>query len=242
MPTITPRSLIYDAYRSLGVLRPGQQTSDDAVDDAFRALNELLDSWMNERLMIYAEERTAYPLVGGTASYTLGFDAAAMVTGTLGPTRPHRVEAAALVRGSSETPIKVLSFDQWRLFASGVYIDGAYPIANVNVNPAPTGGESLVLYAWNQLPQFAHADAVVNLPAGYQKALRWNLALDLAAGASIQAKIANVLYAHIERQAADSKGWVKSFHSTPPPTVDASDGGALGCGCGGSYNIYSDGY
>jgi hypothetical protein len=227
--------LISDAYRSLLVTRPGQSTSDDAVDEAFRALNDLVDSWQIERLMVYNIERTVYPLAARVASYTLG------PGGTLGSTRPTRTDGAGILRAGVESPLPVLSLQQYRRLTAGVYIDGAYPAVNVSVYPPPQAGEELALYSWAPISGFASLDASYQFPEGYVRALKWNLAMELAAGASIQKKLPEVLYEHIARNAVDSKAAIKSFHSSPPPTLDASDGGALGCGCGGGYNVYTDG-
>ena len=234
MPSITPRTLITDAYRALVVLRPGQGTSDDAYDEALRALNEMVDAWQLERLMIYNVGRTAYALSAGVGSYTLG------PGGTLGTTRPLRVDAAGILRsGAPEAPLPVLTLNQYRAQQYGVYIDGAHPTANVSLYPPPQGGEQLALYTWAPLTEFSNLDASYQLPQGYPRALRWNLALELAAGASIQKKIPDVLYANIMQQAVDSKAWIKSFHAAPPPVMDATDGGALACGCGHGYDVYT---
>jgi hypothetical protein len=231
MPSITPRTLIYDAYRSLGVLRPGHHASDDAVDDGFRALQDLVDAWQIEHLMVYAVARTAYPLMAGLGTYTLG------PGGTLGQTRPINTESAGLIGAAGvESPINLLTLDQWRNQQSGVFIDSAFPAANVSVSPVPAGGEQLVLYTWAPLTRFALLDTAYACPEGYSRALRWNLALELAPYASISKKIPDVLYAHVERNAIDSKAAIKSFHSSLPPEMNTAS--ELGCGCG--YNVYTD--
>src|SRR4030095_16976194 len=91
MGPLTAGRLIYDAYRALGVLRPGQLTSPEGMDDALGVLNDLVDSWNTESLMIPSLRRDVYPLTAGVPFYTLG------PGGTLGGERPVRVESAALV-------------------------------------------------------------------------------------------------------------------------------------------------
>src|SRR4029450_749740 len=93
MRPLTAGRLIYDAYRALRVLRPGQLTSPEGMDDALGVLNDLVDSWNTESLMIPSLRRDVYPLTAGVGSYTLG------PGGTLGGERPQRVGRAA--RGSS---------------------------------------------------------------------------------------------------------------------------------------------
>lgn len=242
--TITPRRLIYDAYRQLGVLRPGQNVSEDSVDDAMRALSDMLDSWQTERLMVYAVTGTNYTLPSAGGSYTMG------PGGTLALTAPLRVESASWVQaqgshtGIPAQPVAVLTLNEYRGGRSGLYFDGKYPLVTMYVRPSALGGETLILYAWEPLQSFSAngccADTAYNFPAGYAQALRWNLACQLYPSAIIQQKIPSQVYQLVEAKAAESKGAIKSFHSSPPPVMDASDGGALGCGCG--YNIRTDGY
>jgi hypothetical protein len=233
MSSITTKKLIYDAYRTLGVLRTGQTTSDDQIDDALRALNDLVDSWNIESLMIYSIEGTTYLLVAGLSTYTLG------PGGTLGNQRPQRIDGAGLFYPNStvQVPIPVLTLDRYRANQYGVYVDDAFPVANVYLNPAPQSGERLVLYDWVKLTGFADLDAAYDFPPGYAQCLRWNLAVQLAPMARIHAKIPDVLYDRIEAEAIKSKAAVKSFNSSLPPELSADDGGALRCGC--NFNIYT---
>jgi hypothetical protein len=231
MPKITPRTLIYDAYRTLGVLRSGQATSDDAMDDALRAASDLVDAWHCERLMIYSIEPSTYTL-SGTPPYTLG------PGGTLGAVRPVRLEGAALSGSGCESAIPVLTLAQYRQGISGVYLDSGYPLSTLSVRPSSTAGE-LVLYGWAPFSRFTSLDVPVEFPSGYARALRWNLALELAPMARIAVKIPDVLYANIQQQAMESKGWVKSFNSASAVPVM---GGDPALGCGGGYSICTDSY
>lgn len=180
--------------------------------------------------MVYGTAGTTYTLTG-VAPWTLG------PGGSLGEVRPVRVEGAGLIRsGGCESPLPVLTLDQHRRQYHGLYIDSGYPLANVYVNPAPSDGEQLRIYAWTPIASFAHLDEAIDFAPGYVRALRWNLASELIPQAVIMAKIPMVLHAKVEANAAESKGWVKSLHSTPPPEMSAGD---IGCGCG-SYDISSD--
>lgn len=229
----TPRKLAYDAYRLLGVLRPGQSTSEDAIDDAFRALNDLIDAWKIERLMVFAIAGTPYTLPSSGSSFTMG------PAGTLSLTAPVRVESASWsTSGMPGTPLSILSSEQWQRGLSGLYFDGRYPLTTLRIRPDANAGDVLTLYQWEPLSGFATADSCADLPPGYALALRYNLAIAIYPMAVIQQKIPNSAYAVVEQQAAASKGAIKSFHSSPPPEMDGSAG--LGCGCG--YDVYTDRY
>lgn len=232
---VTPRTVINDAFRALGVLRPGHTPAEDAVDEALRLLNDILDSWQLEKLMVYAVSGTGYVIPAAGSYFTMG------PTGTLSTAAPVKVESAGWLKtGMPEQPIEVLTLDRWRAGQQGIYLDGVYPLTTLHVNPAAMGGETLMLYAWALVTSFVSADLPYDFPPGYSLALRWNLALQLAPSALINAKIPTILYNRIEAQAIESKATIKSFHSEPPPELSIGDD--LGCGCGTSYDIYTDRY
>lgn len=47
------QQIIYAAYRDIGGTRPGQGQSTDMLNDCLVALNELVDSWANDRTFIW---------------------------------------------------------------------------------------------------------------------------------------------------------------------------------------------
>ena len=238
---LTAGRLIYDAYRALGVLRPGQLTSPEGMDDALGVLNDLVDSWNTESLMIPSLRRDVYELTAGVPSYTLG------PGGTLGGERPQRVSSAALVScgcgcgcaSGGCTELRLQSSWQDCSSTCGIYIDTSYPNVNIRIQPPPTDGQALALQSWNTLATFADLNTPYGFPPGYALALRWGLAQQLAPLALIMMKIPNNLLQVVEQRAVEAKAGVKSLHSSPPPEmVKANDG--LAC-CGGAYNIYTDG-
>jgi len=237
MRPVTAGRLIYDAYRALGVLRPGQLTSPEGHEDAFGLLNDMVDSWNTESLMIPSLQRSVYPLTAGVGSYTLG------PGGSLSGDRPQRVMSAALVAcdcgcGCADGNCRQLVLRSGWLDCGcncGIHIDRAFPNANVRINPAPSDGQSLALQSWQTLSGFADLDSQYGFPPGYALALRWGLALQLAPAALIMMKIPQNLLQVIEQRAIDAKAAVKSFNSSPIPEMDSGFGG-----CG--YDICSDSY
>jgi hypothetical protein len=233
---LTAGRLIYDAYRALGVLRPGQLTSPEGMDDAFGILNDMVDSWNTESLMVPATQRNVYPLTAGVCSYTLG------PGGTLAGDRPQRVVSAALVScgcgcgcGAGCTDLTLLASYTDCGCDCGIYIDNSYPDVNIKINRAPQQDQGLALQTWQQLSGFADLDTAYGFAPGYALAMRWNLALQLAPLALIMMKIPQNLLQQIEAQAVQAKAAVKSIHSSPPPVMKTD----LGLG---RYDICSDSY
>jgi hypothetical protein len=215
---VTAGRLIYDAYRALGVLRPGQLTSPEGHSDAFGVLNDMIDSWNTESLMIPSLKRDVYPLIAGVGAYTLG------PGGSIGGERPQRVISGALVAcdcgcGCADSNcgnLKLMS--EWRecSYGAGIFIDSAYPDCNVMISPPPTEGQALALQTWSTLEGFEDLTTQYGFPPGYALAMRWGLAQQLAPYALIMMKIPNNLLQQIEQNAIDAKAKVKSHHSQAP--------------------------
>src|SRR5690242_5956509 len=68
----TSLDLIKSALRLAGVLGTGETPSAAEGQDALVILNQMLDSWNAERLMIYTVARQVFSLVANKQAYTLG--------------------------------------------------------------------------------------------------------------------------------------------------------------------------
>jgi hypothetical protein len=206
--TVTASQLIYRAMRDLGVLRAGQGGSPDAIADGLATLNDLLDSWNTERLVVHHIARDVYDLTAGESTYYLGDGGGAL--------RPVRIEHAGYTLAGStvETPIDVLTVQQWAEGRAGVYNDAAAPVATLYVRPTPTGADQLALYTWSALAAF-DLDTPVSLAPGYSIALRFALAATLAPSFAISAKIPYPLIESIEQKARTFKAAIKSANITP---------------------------
>jgi hypothetical protein len=209
----TARDLISAALRSIGVLASGEAMTAAEGQDALATLNDLLDSWRLERLLVYALDRETLTLVPGTSSYTVG------TGGVLNITRPVRIEHA-VVQGAGSAirrEIPVLGHHEYLQLAeptrtatepSAVYYDATFPLATLIVYPVPTTAAQVVLSVWRVLSAFATLDATVSLPPGYARALRTNLAAEMCP------EYGRPLLPEIAGQAAESKESIKR-HNAP---------------------------
>lgn len=232
---VTARRLIYDAFRSLGVLRPGQGASADGMEDALGALNDMVDAWNTESLMIPSQHRNVYALTAGESNYTIG------PTGTIQGERPQQVSDASLISDSTPnvcTHLETLPAAHQCGCQCGIYIGTEFPNATVFIYPAPTSGQSLALTSAQVMYGFADLDTPYDFAPGYARALRWNLACELIPLAAIMQKIGQPRIDYVEKQAVESKAAIKSMHSSPPPIM-RGDAALTG---GGTYNIITDTY
>lgn len=227
---MTVAELIRGAFRTLGVLAAEETPSTAEQTDGLATLNDLLDSWAGERLALFATLRSTYPLTPSLSPHTIG------TGGTFNATRPVRVERASLYSAGSESPLVLLSDAEWQATGgktspgtpSALWVDTAYPLMRLFLNPVPTAADSLVLYTWQQLGRFASVHVDFDFPPGYARALRYNLAKEMAPeyGVSLSAEAADI--------ANESKASLKRINQRP--SYLRCDAAVVG---GGSFNLVS---
>lgn len=184
---MTGLDLVSGSLRVLGVLATNEQPTAAEANNALQSLNDMIDSWSNERLTIYSIVREVFALVGGQQTYTFGSG------GNFNSARPVLIENALLqLPGSNpivEIPVDILNKDQYSgaliktlmsAFPLCLYNDDSFPLANINVYPVPSAACNLVLYSAKPLTQIASLTTTIILPPGYQRAIKYNLVIDLA--------------------------------------------------------------
>jgi hypothetical protein len=177
------RDLIRGSLRSLGVIASGENPGSDEIQDGLAALNEMLDAWSTERLIIPSRTTEKFNLVSGQQLYTMG------TGGNFNTARPMSIEAASIeIQGSEpeELPVCLLTEDQWArkalkttesTYPTDIFIEDSFPLLKIHVYPVPTAVHKLVLYSAKPLENFESVNADVILPKGYAAAIRYNLAL-----------------------------------------------------------------
>jgi hypothetical protein len=180
---IQAQDLISNALRFLGALAVGETASSAELSDGLLVLNELLASWSAEGAPLYT--RTSETVALTTAqTYTWG------AGGTWNTTRPLRLLSAASIYQGVYRPLDLISYAEWqgipeRAIAGNVvqklYLDNAYPLAAASLWPKPASSStSLELVSLKELTGFTNLTDTVSFPPGYERALRFGLALDLA--------------------------------------------------------------
>lgn len=207
MPNLAPvntisrsaTDFIKSSLRLVGSLRSGQNLSGDELKDCQQVLNDMLDSWSTDRTTIFVVPRTtldqnqvALTLKANQATYLLGNS-----TGNEDflLARPPRLERVSIMYSASQqTPVELgmEMYDdvKWQSVANKstpsllpqvCYVEEGFPDMSLTFWPVPTQANPVVLYLWSALMQFADLTAQFSFPPGYARAIRYNLAVDLAA-------------------------------------------------------------
>jgi hypothetical protein len=189
MVTRTGLQVVTDALKLIGVVAGHEVPTSAEQQDSLARLQELIDSWGTHAQTLLAFRRWTLPLVPGRQTYSIGLGAP--LPGLAVP-RPMAVEAAttliALGPPAVEARLEVY-FDQayvsemikdLRGPVQAVYYLPTVPFGTLWVWPVPLAVDTLVLYWHEPLQQFPDLTTPVDLAPGYAKALRTNLALELA--------------------------------------------------------------
>ena len=67
-----PYDIISRALKDIGALEAGESPTADAAQDAFDMLNDLVDQWSNEQMMVFYKSEIIFPVVSGQTQYTIG--------------------------------------------------------------------------------------------------------------------------------------------------------------------------
>lgn len=180
----TAIDIISRAMRLLGVYSIGEAPSAEESADGLASLNSMLDSWAGQSLFIYAQSVDAIPLTSGQATYTVG------PSGSTITTRPVEVLQSSYVdyQGVSY-PLVVDTLADYNTIPVKALIAGipnqiyalmGLPDITVTVWPVPSAAMTLNLWSNKLIQSFASLTDQLVMPPGYERALAFSLAEELA--------------------------------------------------------------
>jgi len=242
MAATTCLDLIKRSLRLLGVLSQGETPVANESDEALKALNSMVESWNNEKLMLYMLTNTMYTITSGTASYTYGPAGSGATWESTGVTRPLILDKCSAFIRQSGTDSNLEYYSNSRFneicgksdagYPSKWACDFNYPIATIRIFPVPNETDlTFGLTEQSALTKFNTISDTLVLPNGYEQALTYGLALELSPEYGVEPS------ALVLNTAQNSKFLIKRVNS-----VDV----LLDCDNAlirqGSYDINSDSY
>lgn len=205
----TALDLITNSLLDLGVLADEETPTASMAVGALRKLNNMIDAWNIENLMVYGGIQNVFPLTPNKGVYTLG------IGGDFNIPRPNSINEITIrdVIQQQDFPIEIYNESQYASIGLkqqtsnlplGVYVDSLYPLNNVYLWPIPSTSQySLVMWTNGIIDNF-NLDDVIALAPGYKRALESNLCIELSAsyGKEVTPSIARI--------AEDSKAKLKA--------------------------------
>jgi hypothetical protein len=229
--------------RLAGVIGRSDTPDNDEAADGLISLNAMLESWRIERLMVYQIVQNSHTWTASQASRTIGTSGSPNFSAQ----RPDRVDSA-FVRDSNNNdyPLEVLAdrteydaivvksttstLPQW------LFYDPSYPNGTLYLFPVPSVQVTLKLNTWQTLQSFSTLTTDLALPSGYERAIVFNLAPEIAPEYGTGAK----MDPQVPMIAVQSKAAIKTLNQ--PSMVAQLDPGisSLGTLSSGRWNIYTD--
>lgn len=190
--TTTVQNIVDRAGRLLSVLNSGESLTTTESSDALIALNAMLDSWRNDRLMCYSMQDESFSLVANQRTYTVGPSGTALAT-----TRPvHIEEAYYLDANNVTTGLDILDEEQYAgiisklqtgTYPQRVWFQPTMPNLTVYVHPVPAASVGAIHFLdYVPVLAFSAVSDTVTLPPGWEEALASNLALVISPEYQIQ--------------------------------------------------------
>lgn len=201
-------------------------TGEKALNDTMSAaentyylsrLNSMVDSWSNERLMIFQLSQTSFPLTASQGSYTIGSG------GNFNMTRPTRIVDPCFIRDTDgfDSPLQIIDMVAYGRIVDKT-ADGSYPsylaydsgysatsTATVYFWPEPSAALTTFINTLQPLLTFSTVTQQLSLPPGYQRAIETNFAIEASPGfMGVSAELVKI--------ARESKAIIKGINAPAP--------------------------
>jgi len=177
---------INGALRLLGVLAEGETPTAAMSNDGLTALNQMLDSWNTEKLMIFNTQDQVFNWPADEIRRTLG------PSGDFVGNRPVLLDDSTYYRDPSTNVsfgIKMINQQQYNgiavktvtsTYPQVMWINMEYPDISMTVYPKPTRTLEWHFISVDELTQPALLATTLYFPPGYLRAFRYNLACEIA--------------------------------------------------------------
>jgi hypothetical protein len=236
---MTANDVINTALRRINSIQTGENPTNAESQAALLSLNDMLDSWQTERLMIYSIQRQVFSLNAGQQTYKVG------PGGDFNIPRPSRIERYGIINVQNpgqpmEIPLEPLTEAQWQRIPVKnvsstvplqVWDDNGFPWRNLNYWTIPSVSVGATLYTWALLGSFVDLATDYVFPPGYADALKWNLAYRLAS------EFGGFMPPQVPAMALESRARIKAMNT---PLIDLRcDSGIVATG-DQKYNWLTD--
>jgi hypothetical protein len=186
---VTALDIITNAMKKANTIEAGEAVSSDEAADGLTDLNDMIDGWQTERLMLYATIRQVFTLTAGQAAYQMGTGAP-----DFNVPRPVRIDRMSIISLANpaqplELPLEYLTQAEWAMvpvkqvlssLPQRCYDDNGFPFRTLTFWCIPAIQVQTAIYSWGQLSQFADLSTDYQFPPGYADAIKWNLAYRFA--------------------------------------------------------------
>ena len=221
------------AMRLIGVLPVGETPSAEEAADALVALNSMLESFANDKQVIYAPTLDSINWAPNTSSYTVG------PSGTVIADRPiSLLTSCYFVWGDVSYALTPITVDEYNTIPLKVlnntipqfiWCNPTFPNSTITLYPTPSAAITLKLWSTKVLQSFPTLTTNVDLPPGYKDFIDYNLAERLAPEYLVDVPVGVARQAMLTRKAIARTNFVSQKMAYPGASLQGR----------GQFNIYS---
>ncbi len=147
-----PLDIIKRSLRRIGALSTGETPDTSETNDAFEVLNEMLDQWSNDHLLVFVQQEVIQELTGGQFIYTIGAggQVGASLTGSISGTvlTATALGSGAISVGQILSGTGITSGTAITSFGSALGGNGSAALGTYNLNlPNTVGSIAITSYA-----------------------------------------------------------------------------------------------
>ena len=199
--------IIERALGSINVLSEGESATAAQAESALVALNDVLEGWATENLMVYVPEQNSFALTPGQGVFSIG------AGGDFNVTRPEEITSAFVRLTNIDYPLVLWTADQFasiglKTLQGGIpsimYYEPSYPLAKIHLWSVPASNMTLFIESLKPFTRLTSLTSPIALPPGYERALRYALAVeqmaDYGASNSLIIELARTSKADIKRR------------------------------------------
>ena len=154
-----PIDIISRALKDIGALEAGETPTPEAAQDAFEMMNDLIDQWSNENMMVFNVTEIIFPVIQGQVQYSLG------------PYPETTNFIGASFEGSIAGDILTVTTVNSGAVAQGQNLSGGGIVDGTRILREITGGGGNVIQAGTYKVNIPQTVAATTITANYQKPL-----------------------------------------------------------------------
>lgn len=223
---MTAQDLISRALRLAGIIGESEVPTAAMNADALDTLNDLIDQWNTDGLMLFQTTNDTFNLIPGKDTYTIG------PGGDFNDVRPVQVNSAFVEYQGVSFPLYQQNQEEFNLITLKsqqqvlprfwLYLNTA-PLGTLQIWPVPSLAMPLTLTMQRVLPPLTLA-STIDYPPGYAKALRYGLAVELLPEYGMQPSPLLIEMARSSKATIKRANYVNTVASYDPTLVGPQGG------------------
>lgn len=177
------QELITRSFYLAGIYSFNQSIPGGELNNALESLNSMLDSWKADNLFNFSTDLIEGNLATGQVSYSIG------VSGDFVAQRPTAIDGAYVRQNGVDYPLEQIDqrlYDTISIknlqtsFPNYFYYNPTYPNGTIYIYPVPSNPLPIFIRCSKYISHFDELETEVNFPPGYNQAVYYSLASELA--------------------------------------------------------------